>query len=229
VREHRKYGERHELEFNIRLLKQLGINYEVNEDNAEFGITPSQTSEKKIIDELKSVGINLLKPVIIIHPGSGGSSIDFPASKLKFLVESLSKLDIGILITGTASEKELCNSMVVSKNVINVAGRYSLSELIALINQSDLMIANSTGPIHIAAALNKYVIGFYPKIVSCAPKRWGPYTNKKIIFSPTIDCNDCNRSQCGKLNCMDSIKVDDVFTSTEILLRKISMEKSKHA
>ncbi len=225
VREHRKYGERHELEYNVRMLKQLGIDYPVNENNVEFGIVPSQAEEMKIAKQKELREINFSKPVVIVHPGSGGSSIDFPAAKMKALVESLSKLDIGVLITGSQSEKELCNSMVVSDNVINAAGKYNLAELTALINKSDLMIANSTGPIHIAAALGKYVIGFYPKIAACAPKRWGPYTNKKIIFSPTIDCKDCTRSQCEKLNCMDSIKVEEVLISSEIILRKILAEK----
>ena len=103
---------------------------------------------------------------------------------------------------------------------IKVAGKYNLEGLVSLINQSDLMIANSTGPIHIAAALGKYVIGFYPKIVSCSPKRWGPYTNRKIIFSPAIDCTNCTREQCRKLNCMDSIDVKEVVSAAKKLLLK---------
>ena len=37
----------------------------------------------------------------------------------------------------------------------------SLSELKTLISKSKLFVSNSTGPIHIAGALNKKIIGFF--------------------------------------------------------------------
>jgi heptosyltransferase III len=225
IYEHRKYGERHELEYNVRLLQQLGIECEVNECNVSFGISAPQTGKEKISADLSALNIDSSQKIIVIHPGSGGSSIDLPAAKMKALVESLAKLNYQILITGSKAEKELCNSLVVNNNIVSVAGKYVLSELIALIGRCELMIANSTGPIHIAAALGKHVIGFYPKIASCAPKRWGPYSEKKIIFSPTIGCNNCTRKQCEKLHCMESIQVSEVVEAVKQIMNKISAEK----
>jgi lipopolysaccharide heptosyltransferase II len=225
IYEHRKFGEHHELEFNVRLLQLLGINEEINEENVSFGLTSSKENKEKVFAELKSLGVNKKRPIVIVHPGSGGSAIDLPIDKMKEVVKLIAQEPVEILITGSKAEKELCQSLTVSKGVINVAGKFNLRELIALIDQSDLLIANSTGPIHIAAALGKNVIGFYPKVVTCASKRWGPYTNKKIIFSPTIDCTDCIPKQCKKLNCMDSINPAKVAAAVKNILQKISAEK----
>ena len=228
VYDHRKYGERHELEYNIRLLAQLGITENVNEENVEFGIVPSKENSERVKSELMSLGLSFTKPIVIIHPGSGGSSIDLPVHKIKKIIEALSKENVETVITGSANEKELCQSLVVNNSsgiIINTAGKFNLENLMALIDLSDIMIANSTGPIHIAAALCKHVVGFYPKISSCAPKRWGPYTNKKVIFSPTIDCSNCTRKQCEKLNCMESISVDEVTNAVKNILQQISAEK----
>ncbi len=227
VYEHRKYGERHELEFNIRLLDQLGITGNVTEENVEFGINPSKKTIEKVKSELKSLGVTFTKPVVIIHPGSSGSSIDLPVHKMKEIIEWLSKENVETIITGSADEKELCESLVVNNSgtIINTAGKFDLENLMALIDLSDIMIANSTGPIHIAAALGKHVVGFYPKIPSCAPKRWGPYTNKKTIFSPTINCSNCTQEQCEKLDCMESIPVDDIILAVKNILQQISVEK----
>jgi ADP-heptose:LPS heptosyltransferase len=218
IYEHRKHGERHELEYNVSLLQQLEINYNANETNVSFGINPSDNNKEKIEADFRAIQIDQSRKLIIVHPGSGGSSINLPTAKMKALVESLSKMDCNILLTGSKNEKELCDSMVVNNNVTSVAGKYVLSELIALLDRCDLMIANSTGPIHIAAALGKYVIGFYPKIASCAAKRWGPYTNKKVIFSPTIECGNCTREQCEKLNCMESINISEVVEKAKQIL-----------
>ncbi len=225
IYEHRKYGEKHELEYNVRLLQQLGINERVNEENVSFGISPSQTTKEKIKNDLIKFGIDFSKKIIIVHPGSGGSAVDLPIEKMKRIVSELSDGQFEILITGTAAEKELCQSLVFNRSTINLAGNYNLSELIALIDYSDLMIANSTGPIHIAAALGKNVIGFYPKFTAASPKRWGPYTTKRKIFLPAIDCNNCTRSQCERLNCMDSISVDEVAAAAKMFLAKAASER----
>ena len=223
--EHRKDGKYHELEYNVHLLRQLGIDEKVTEENVLYGITPSIENVEKLKKDLNELGINISKPVIIIHPGSGGSAIDLPISKMKEIIKNLLDEDAEILITGTTAETELCQSLVVNKSTINLAGKYNLGELIALINQCDVMIANSTGPIHIAAALGKNVVGFYPKFIVASEKRWGPYTNKKNIFTPEIDCSNCTRRQCEKLNCMDSIRSGKVIQAVKIILDKIDSEK----
>ncbi len=132
-----------------------------------------------------------------------------PLNDLISLISS--KLDSEIILTGSKEEKALCESLRINENIINFAGFFNLAELIALINFCGIFIANSTGPIHIAAALNKYIVGFYPKILACSPRRWGPYNEKSIIFSPKINCENCTREQCEQLNCMSTIEVNDIF------------------
>ena len=217
--DHRKFGERHELEYNVRLLKHIGINETVSEENVSFNLHPGEKSEQKIISELKDLGIDTGEKIVIIHPGSGGSAVDLPFEKMKNLIEMTAReLDCRILITGNQNEMKLCDSLVVNMNTKNLAGRFNLGELTALIDKSVLLIANSTGPIHIAAALGKFVIGFYPTIAACSPKRWGPYTNKKIIFTPELDCKNCTRKQCENLNCMNTIDIQKVFQSIKKIL-----------
>ncbi len=219
IYEHRKFAEKHELEYNINLLKPFGIENDVNKKNVEFNLIPDEKSVQKIEQWLNKNNINREIPIVIIHPGSGGSAIDLPISKFRELVELLvQNLKIIVLITGSESEKELCQNLVVSKTVINAAGEFDLNGLIALINYAEVFAANSTGPIHIAAALGKFVIGFYPKIVACSPERWGPYTEKSFIFMPDLDCKNCTREQCEKLNCMNTIDVNEVYEKIKNLI-----------
>ncbi|MFA7418418.1 MAG: glycosyltransferase family 9 protein [Melioribacteraceae bacterium] len=212
VYEHRKYGERHELEYNVRLLRELGIDENVNRDNADFGIEVNSSLSQKICDKLKSLGWDGSQKIVVLHPGSGGSAVDLPYLKMKLLAEKISnETEAVIVITGGEHEKELCNSFVVSNKVINTAGMFNLEELTALIDNAKILIANSTGPIHIAAALGKDVIGFYPKFAAVSPKRWGPYSTKAKIFQPTVCDGECSRDKCKKLNCMNSIDTQTVF------------------
>lgn len=212
VFEHRKYSEKHELEYNVNLLKVFGIEENISTENVPFDISINKTGMEKVNKTLADSGVEFEKKTIIVHPGSGGSAIDLPVEKFSQLVKNLSLLnDVNIIITGNEDEKNICNTISANTNAIDLSGKFNLSEIICLISLSDIFISNSTGPIHIAAALGKFTVGFYPKIRACSPERWGPYTQKKVIFTPEIECNDCTREQCERLNCMNSIDIDNVI------------------
>jgi len=216
VYQHRKYAEKHELAFNVQLLENLGIKEKIDRHNVEFELKINEECNKKIENILTAENLDLKKKTIIIHPGSGGSAMDLPVAKFKDIVRQLDeKNKFNIFITGSSSERELCESIKTSEKIRNFSGRFNLGELTAFINKSDIFISNSTGPLHIAAALGKNVIGFYPKIKACLPDRWGPYSNKSVVFMPEIGCFDCSREQCNKLDCMNSIDVNKVISAIE--------------
>lgn len=219
IYEHRKTAERHELEYNARLLTPLDIKPEVSSESVEFNIQTSKETDSKVKQLLLDKKIDLSKKCVIIHPGSGGSAVDWPQSRFLELTRQMAQeLDINILVTGLETEKSLCEKLVVSQNVYNLAGKFDLSEMISVIGFSEMMIANSTGPIHIAAAMKKIAVGFYPKIRVCSKERWGPYTDKKFVFEPENCSIEHNRKLCEENDCMRSINSEQVFEKIKNLL-----------
>jgi len=211
IYEHRKYAEKNELEYNLSQLKALSIDRKTEKNASSFGISINPKALSRVKELLVKRGANLAKPVIIIHPGSGGSAVDLPLHRFKeiaLLIEN--NLDVNLVFTGSAGEKELCKD-IVSPEGIDLSGELELKELAALISLADIFIANSTGPLHLAAALGVYVIGFYPKFKVASPRRWGPYTENCTIFQPEMECSNCTRKQCEELNCMQSIGAFNVF------------------
>jgi len=213
---HRKFAEKHELEFNIDMLKPLGIDYTPKKEELDYSIKADNVSHIETESLFAEEKINPRKPIIIIHPGSGGSSVDYPASKFKELIELIMQIPgTQVILTGSEQEINLCSLMEIPGKTKNFAGKLSLARLIALIEKSHIFIANSTGPLHLAAALGKYVIGFYPNQLACSSKRWGPYSDKGFVFTPDNECEDCKREQCASENCMNSIKAADVFGTVQ--------------
>ncbi len=220
VFEHRKYGTNHELVHNVNLLNKIGIEYTPEFGNVQFNIQIQSKAYNKVEQILNNSDYDPGKKTVIIHPGSGGSAVDLPIDRFRELVKILAqRLSVNIILTGLEQEKEICSYIASNKNVLNFAGLFNLSEMVALTNRCNLLVANSTGPIHIAAALDKWVIGFYPKIAACSPVRWGPFTKKRVIFSPTLGCSNCSRIQCAELNCMNSIEANDVALKIEEILK----------
>ena len=221
VFEHRKNAERHELEFNVNLLEKLNIKNNVDEKNVSYDLRVNQSSLNIVDKILADEKIDSSKPILIVHPGSGGSSVDLPVNKFAELVKRLDDDNYQIILTGNKSEADLCEKIKSSSKAKNFAGKFNLDELTALISKSVMFISNSTGPIHIAAALEKFTVGFYPKIVSCSKERWAPYTNKKLVYEPNTDCKNCTREQCEKLNCMDSIDITKVYNDIKNVLNNL--------
>ncbi len=228
IYEHRKDAKKHELEYNFSLLKSIRINFQPGIDNVKFNLNISDSSLDKIDGLLKVHNIQPEERFIIIHPGSGGSAVDLPIDRFKEIIKLLSDYDIKIVLTGSNAERTICNKLEISNNVINLSGLLTLELLIALISKSCLLIANSTGPLHIAAALGKQTFGFYPKIKSCSAQRWGPYTNKRFIYEPELDCKDCDKKQCENLNCMNYININNVVNDIKNFLDNKTENKNVH-
>lgn len=208
---HRKIAEKHEAEYNVNMIENLTGNKLKTELVRPF-IT--NIRRKKIEDLLNEYQLEQ-NNFIIIHPGSGGSAYEWGPENFGNLAKSIyHNTGIKAIITGNQSDVEKCDIVNrISETSINLCSKLALSELIALISYSGLLIANSTGVIHIAAAFEKKVIGLYPNTPYLSPKRWGPYSKNSICITPDYS-DEKNRD---KMNLIDFQKV---FETTLEMLKK---------
>jgi heptosyltransferase III len=219
IYEHRKTAEKHEAEYNLSLLRGLGLTVS---SKPETKIIIFQ-KEKKIASNVRqSLGISDTDSLVLLHPGSGNSARDWKPEHFAKLAGELMKLDYQVVITGGKTEETLVNRVVnEAKNGVKpFVSTLNLKEFAAFIQTSKLFVANSTGPLHIAAAVGIPVIGLYPPVRVMSPKRWGPLTDKKMIFipDPTL-CSRCKGGECQGNDCMDQISVRQILEAATKLLR----------
>ena len=93
--------------------------------------------------------------------------------------------------------------------VINMTGKLSLQQFIAFIDHCDVLIAASTGPLHIASALGKKAIGLFAPMRPIHPGRWKPIGAKANYLVLNKDCNDCRKTM--DCHCIREIKTIDVI------------------
>ncbi len=93
-------------------------------------------------------------------------------------------------------------------HVVDLTGKVSLAELVAVISHADGLVACSTGPLHIAAAMGKRTVGIYPPIRPMHPGRWGPVGPRASYLVLNKDCSDCRKS--GDCACIRAIGVGEV-------------------
>jgi len=161
-------------------------------------ITPLPQAISQLIDPLKTN--------VILHPKSKGSAREWGTLNFASLAASLPGSEYNIFITGTKSEGDLLIQEGLfdrAGQVHNLTGMLNLSELISFIAQADALVAASTGPLHIAAALGKTAIGIYPPIKPMHPGRWAPLGYNASHLVAVKDCEACRKG--GPCQCMLSI------------------------
>ncbi len=89
-----------------------------------------------------------------------------------------------IILAGSPAQIEIDLANAIEQKidvpVTNLVGQSSLKQMLALIDNADLVIAPDTGPTHMANAMNTPVIGLY---AHHNPERTGPYNFRKYVVS----------------------------------------------
>jgi ADP-heptose:LPS heptosyltransferase len=134
---------------------------------------------------------------LIMHPKSKGSAREWGLDNFRQLIRLMPREKYKIFITGTEEEGvAIRKSQVFQENpdVVDLTGRLTLDELIRVINLAEGLLAASTGPLHIAAALGKHAVGIYPPIRPMHPGRWAPIGPGASYLVKEKACNDCRKN-----------------------------------
>ncbi len=124
--------------------------------------------------------------IFIIHPGSGGSAKNLSKEQYITLAKNLHINKVVIVFTAGPNEEALINeissNMAMTEHVKYVS-RGALDSFVEFISIADCFIGGSTGPLHIAGALNVKTVGFYPNRRSATSLRWQTLNDESELLS----------------------------------------------
>ena len=124
---------------------------------------------------------NNKKTIIGINSTSGNSAPNLQPEEYKKIINKLLEIDnIKVVVTDYNPPAELLN--IIGVDYLN-KGKL-LRESILNFAAIDILISSSTGPMHIAAALNIKTISLFCPLTACSPKLWGPLGNISEIVLP---------------------------------------------
>ncbi|MEO6949110.1 MAG: glycosyltransferase family 9 protein [Ginsengibacter sp.] len=190
----RRKSDLHEAQLNLQLLRPFGIDkiFSLKEIAGLTGLTNIVELKPEFSALLSATKFNL-----IMHPKSQGSAREWGLDNFSELIGSLNKERFNIFISGTQKERSLLQPLLEKQgnNVIDITGKMDLEQFIAFIDKCDGLVANSTGPLHIAAALGKYAFGIYAPMRPIHPGRWAPVGKNAQFFVLDKDCNDCRKTE----------------------------------
>jgi ADP-heptose:LPS heptosyltransferase len=159
----RKNSNLHESQLNLKLINGLGMKrIPAMDEICSVQLFPNTTRNKK--------------RRLIIHPFSQGSALNWTLQQYDELVGQLVSEGWEIVISGTQQD-QLTLSQYGGENLkkaTSVCGQFSLSAFIDYIAESTMLLACSTGPLHIAASCGIHAVGLYVNRRPIHPGRWSP-------------------------------------------------------
>ncbi|MBI5662175.1 MULTISPECIES: glycosyltransferase family 9 protein [Ignavibacterium] len=176
---------RHEADYALDMIRKVGI--EPRSIEPEIYLADSEREEAEKFRREMSDGNKI---IIGVNTTSGNSAPNLSTSEYKRLIQMLSEDNsMRVIVTDKQPPKEISDIPGVDYSFINNSLRESIIKFSAL----DLLISNSTGPMHICAALKVPTFSLFCPLTACSPKLWGPLGNKSKIVLPKE--NYC-KTQC---------------------------------
>jgi len=167
---------RHEADYCLDMIRKIGI--EPHSINSEIYL--SEDEQRKVNQIKKSLSKNG-KTIIGINSTSGNSAPNLQPGEYKKIINKLLEFgSIKVVVTDYNPPVEILN--INGVDYIN-EGK-PLRESILNFAAIDILISSSTGPMHIAAALNIKTISLFCPLTACSPKLWGPLGNISEIILP---------------------------------------------
>lgn len=189
---------KHMLEYSMRHVQAIGVPAELpSEPRALFGLTRVGAAPERLRRQLDTQRFNL-----ILHPKSGGSSREWPLQHYLQLARLLGETDaFKLFVTGTPQERQRleqeCPDLLRNGLATDLMGTLSSEELLTFISAADGVLAASTGPLHLAAALGRHALGIFPTRPGMDITCWRPLGLRAGALCSTVQCHPRSR-QCPK-------------------------------
>ncbi len=229
------FGWMHEAEYNLAVAEAVGG--KTSQKELTMPLTPAQRQEARRLVFGDEPTRQVARPIITMHPGSGGYSTARRWSPERFaqLADTLYR-DAGgqLLLVGGPEEAELHQQIIGMLRsgvpVRSLAGKSTVQVTAAVLELADLFIGNDAGPMHLATAVGTPVVAIFGLSNSDA---WGPYTGqradrKAIVVKQDLPCMPCFYrghdlglpEGCATRDCLATLGVDPVAVAARRLLKE---------
>ncbi|GAB4372175.1 MAG: hypothetical protein Kow00121_14270 [Elainellaceae cyanobacterium] len=197
----------HQVERNLRLIESVG--YSVRDRQLCLHV-PTST----LIPDT---------PYLLLNPWTSCQSRTYCPERFAIAAKTLSDLTgYPVVVTGVEKDREQATVLLnfLGDRAIDLVGKTSLSDLVALIAQARLMLSNNTSTMHIAdATQTPSVILFAGTELEC---QWQPRQTAAILLRRPTTCSPCYQFTCPyQLQCLD-IEPDAVVAAGLNLLKRES-------
>jgi len=214
---------RHQVFYYLYLLESV-TGYNPSSPQLQLYLTDSEKKEAREFLEKKGIKENDF--CLGLNPGAEyGPAKRYPPDRFASAADLLmAEYKAKTVIFGSSKEKEIAQEVEDNMHfkAVNLAGKTSLRQVMALIQQMDVFITNDTGSMHVAAALDVPVVAVFGSTNSLST---GPFSSKSQVVRTAVppDCAPCLKRECPRdFSCMLSLPPQALYKKTVEFLCSLS-------
>ncbi len=200
------------------LLAPLGIDLPIQNTSGFLAIPPDTDTVVSRLLVRQSV---MDRKLVVIFPSASIVERRWGVERFRQVAEIMTSRGYCVVVVG-GGEDQLEGEKIVAGGGLNLAGRTTLAETAAILEQSQLLISGDSGILHIAVGLD------VPTVSLFGPGRalkWAPRGDKHLVLNKHLPCSPCTTfgttPPCPyNARCMQEITVDEVVESALALLKK---------
>lgn len=243
VRQRRSVVAMHESEYNLELLRPLGIEYHYTQRERFRPQIQLQADEKRkaydgFLADIQNQGKKTDAELVFIHPGMSGHTLNWASRNYGRLILRLERNFPGrflFVISYTPSDayylegmkdhfSQMSSEVPEERLVFFNGATHGLRHYMCVLSHAQLFIGPSTGTTHIANTLGVKTVALYSPIRVQSSLRWGPFDNspeRLKVLVPDVVCGQtttCAGKSCPYYECMAKIEVEDVLKNIQQLM-----------
>lgn len=223
IKQKRSQSAKPEFEYNLDLIRAFltDNNVKVVEPSAPYLSFSGQQLVEQKAKLAQQLSLNSDKPWVYVHAGSGGSANNLSLQQYTQLVCGLEGDFEVVLTAGPGEEQKAAELQKLMAESGRSAALYDkndgLVDFSCSIACADMFIAGSTGPLHIAAAIDVPTVGFFPSKRSATPLRWKPINSEgnHIAFCPPKADDKASQED------MTRIEIEQVLAKLQPWVQKV--------
>jgi ADP-heptose:LPS heptosyltransferase len=200
----RSRSEKPEFEYNLDLVQRFLCDWGIQVQNTPvrrpyLAVEPGESAQRKAQFRQRH-GVREEHRLVFLHPGSGGSANNLSLEQYAQLARGLrSRKGHTVVISSGPGEEALGDSLAaVLPDVPHVRyiSREGLTRFVQTLAICDVFISGSTGPLHLAGALDRPTVGFYPRRRSATPLRWQTLNEpeRRLAYCPPASGEETDMS-----------------------------------
>lgn len=206
----------HQIDYYLEMVKALGFQSAGRDVRLQLGDDYAGIAD----DLLKKYGAVVGAPLIGVAPGAtyGPAKMWFPDRFARVADRLIEEFGAQVILFGSRADHKTTEQVCryAAHPMIDIAGRTTLKEAIALIAKCRLFLSNDSGLMHVAGALGIPTIAIFG---STNPVTTSPVGEKSFIITKAVDCSPCLKKTCPTdFRCMDLIGADEVYEAAKKLL-----------
>lgn len=176
--------------------RYLGLALPLGDAGESVDRTPrlsvTETARQTAVRLLQSYGISERHPLAVIAPGSRRETKRWGVDGFARVAVELERRGLTVLLVGSNEEQALCRDVARRSGLglPQLAGRTSIGVLAALLERSEIVVANDSGSAHVAAAVGTPLVAIFGP--TAPTQGYVPRgTSVRVVERDDLSCRPC--------------------------------------